>query len=34
MDGRGKATKLTKVQGKPAENAIIFYRNPPHSSDG
>lgn len=34
MDGRGKTTKLTEAQKQPSETAIIFYRNPPSSSDG
>jgi iduronate 2-sulfatase len=33
MDGRGKAKDLTPDQREPAP-AIIFYRNPPASSDG
>lgn len=34
MDGRGSAEKLSPAQRQPSENAIIYYRNPPHSSDG
>ena len=34
MDGRGKSAKLSAELKKPFENAIIFYRNPPHQSDG
>ena len=34
MDGRGKVTKLTEEQRKPSKSAIIFYRNPPKSSEG
>lgn len=34
MDGRGKSTDLTADQRAPSKHAIIYYRNPPHSSDG
>lgn len=34
MDGRGKAVNLTKAQRQPSATTIIFYRNPPHASDG
>ncbi|YCM42924.1 sialate O-acetylesterase [Verrucomicrobiaceae bacterium 227] len=34
MDGRGKSADLTKEQRRPSKHAIIFYRNPPHSSEG
>lgn len=34
MDGRGKAAKLTEEQRRPSKHAIIFYRNPPHHSEG
>lgn len=34
MDGRGKAAKLSEEQRKPAKDAIIYYRNPPHDSKG
>lgn len=33
MDGRGKVSNLSEEQRKPSEQAIIFYRNPPHSSE-
>jgi iduronate 2-sulfatase len=34
MDGRGKAADLDEAQRRPDERALIFYRNPPASSDG
>lgn len=34
MDGRAKAVELSDEQRKPLANVIIFYRNPPVSSDG
>jgi iduronate 2-sulfatase len=34
MDGRGIAAELSEEQRVPAEKTIIFYRNPPHASDG
>ncbi|WP_442506750.1 sialate O-acetylesterase [Novipirellula sp. SH528] len=34
MDGRGKMSELTAQQRQPFDNAIIFYRNLPKSSDG
>ena len=34
MDGRGKAAKLSATQKKPIRNAIIFYRNPPTTTEG
>jgi len=34
MDGRGKAVNLSKSQRRPSDKTIIFYRNPPHASDG
>lgn len=34
MDGRGKVANLSEEQRKPSRRAIIFYRNPPKSSDG
>lgn len=34
MDGRGKAAELTDDERRPSEKTIIFYRNPPHASDG
>lgn len=34
MDGRGAAADLSPEQRQPLENAIIYYRNPPHASDG
>ena len=34
MDGRGKAVDLSDEQRRPSEKTIIFYRNPPHASDG
>ncbi|PHQ32124.1 sulfatase-like hydrolase/transferase [Rhodopirellula bahusiensis] len=34
MDGRGHTSELTEEQKSPIEEAIIFYRNVPHSSDG
>lgn len=34
MDGRGKEANLNADQRAPSRHAIIFYRNPPHSSDG
>ena len=34
MDGRGKAENLTAEQRRPSESVRIFYRNPPHASDG
>ena len=34
MDGRGKAADLTEAQRKPSERVVIFYRNPPFSSEG
>lgn len=34
MDGRGQASKLTEEQRAPSDHAIIYYRNPPHSSEG
>ena len=33
MDGRGQSKDLTAEQREPASHAIIFYRNPPHSSE-
>ncbi|MCX5683085.1 MAG: hypothetical protein NT049_05295 [Planctomycetota bacterium] len=33
MDGRGKAADLIETQRKPFESAVIFYRNPPASSE-
>jgi len=33
MDGRGQVSDLTKEQTLPSENSIIYYRNPPHSSE-
>lgn len=33
MDGRGKAAKLSNEQREPSSDNIIFYRNPPHSSE-
>jgi len=33
MDGRGQATDLSKTQAAPSAHAIIYYRNPPHSSE-
>lgn len=34
MDGRGKAKDLTEAQRQPMADAIIYYRNPPASTDG
>ena len=34
MDGRGKVADLSESQQKPMEQAIIYYRNPPFTSDG
>lgn len=34
MDGRGKTADLSAAQRQPSDRAIIFYRNPPHTSDG
>lgn len=34
MDGRGKIENLSEVQKELSEDAIIFYRNLPHKSDG
>lgn len=34
MDGRGKVAKLSEEQRAPFSNAIIYYRNPPKSTDG
>ncbi len=34
MDGRGDNTDLTKAQARPSDHAIIYYRNPPHSTEG
>ena len=34
MDGRGQAADLTAAQRKPSERVMIFYRNPPFSSEG
>ncbi|MCM2370122.1 sialate O-acetylesterase [Aporhodopirellula aestuarii] len=34
MDGRGAASELTAQQSATSDTAIIFYRNPPYSSDG
>ena len=34
MDGRGKNVNLTKEQAASSDHAIIFYRNPPHSTEG
>jgi iduronate 2-sulfatase len=34
MDGRGKTENLTRSQQKLFKKTIIFYRNPPHASDG
>jgi len=34
MDGRAKASNLTEAQRQPFTNVIIYYRNPPHSTDG
>ncbi|TWU58586.1 Alpha/beta hydrolase family protein [Rubripirellula tenax] len=33
MDGRGSVDDLTPIQQRPLGNAIIFYRNPPHSTN-
>ena len=33
MDGRGKTANLTSAQKKTSSSSIIFYRNPPHSSN-
>lgn len=34
MDGRGQASDLTDAQRSPSAHSIIYYRNPPHSTDG
>ncbi len=34
MDGRGQAGDLSEVQRQPLKNVVIYYRNPPHSTDG
>jgi iduronate 2-sulfatase len=34
MDGRGKAAELSEEQRQPFDHVIIFYRNPPFSSEG
>ncbi|MGJ8655379.1 MAG: sialate O-acetylesterase [Akkermansiaceae bacterium] len=34
MDGRGKTKNLESSQQKASTKTIIFYRNPPHASDG
>lgn len=34
MDGRGKTANLSEAQRRPSEKTIIFYRNPPYTSDG
>ena len=34
MDGRGQAADLSETERKPFEHAVIFYRNPPVTSDG
>lgn len=34
MDGRGLVGELTQDQRRPVEHVIIFYRNPPFSSEG
>ena len=34
MDGRGDASALGTDDAQPIDNAIIFYRNPPYSSEG
>lgn len=34
MDGRGQASQLTDAQRTPSPENIIYYRNPPHSSEG
>lgn len=34
MDGRGKMSNLSEAQRAPLEDACIFYRNPPATSDG
>lgn len=34
MDGRGQSDQLTEEQRRPSEDAIIFYRSVPTSSDG
>jgi len=34
MDGRGKAAELSEEQRQPMERALIYYRNPPTSSEG
>jgi len=34
MDGRGQVSDLSESQQKPMEQAIIYYRNPPFTSDG
>ncbi|MDA7882428.1 sialate O-acetylesterase, partial [Akkermansiaceae bacterium] len=34
MDGRGQASDLSEAQRAPSTHAIIYYRNPPHSSEG
>jgi iduronate 2-sulfatase len=34
MDGRGKAADLDAAQRQPSTQALIYYRNPPTSSDG
>ena len=34
MDGRGKVEKLKRSQRAPSKSVEIYYRNPPHESDG
>jgi len=34
MDGRGQKSELSEAQAHPSENALIFYHNPPFTSDG
>ena len=34
MDGRGQAADLTEQQKQPIQDAIIFYRSVPRTSDG
>lgn len=34
MDGRGQSSDLSDAQRVPSRQAIIYYRNPPYTSDG
>ncbi len=34
IDGRCSADDLTELQRRPFENVVVYYRRPPHTSDG